>query len=276
MRQSNLCTMIMIIAVGGSSATASAQTIHVTNNSALASINPIDDLGQGSASYQPTVRAPSYMTQNWWWYRINGVNDHEYALPGGGTIYNDNTNNVLYAVRGVENGAFNAGINYSMKSFGIGSHKTILFQAITIENTSNQAMSLSLYNFVDMDPNSSNNNTAGWDPRYTYQMRIFDVESDKFSDYSGYDRQNASYRVEENPGLLNALIDQNPDEFLNTGMPFARGDWTGGFEWTATISPGGRFIAYAQVSTNRHIPAPGTMTLLTIGGLLGARRRRRS
>lgn len=265
----------VIIALGCLSTMAFGQTINVTNGSAIANINPINDQGEGAANYQPTVRAPSYMSQNWWWYRIHGVNDREYALPGGGTIYNDNTNNVLYAVRDVENGAFNAGINYSMKSFGIGSHKTILFQAITIENTSNQTMSLSLYNFVDLDPNSSNNNTAAWDPRFSYQMRISDVDSGKFSDYSGYDRQNASYRVEANPALLNALIDQNPDEFHDSGMPFAAGDWTGGYEWTATLGPGSRFIAYAQVSTNRHIPAPGTLTLLAMGGLVGGHRRRR-
>jgi len=259
--------------------TSMAQEITVQyGRAAQAVVTPLTNEGSGSASYTPYRRANSYISQDWWWYRVNGVSDREYALPGGGTITQNRDNMATYDLHGVADGRFDASRMMMIRSYGHVSSQTELFQSLYLTNTTNQDLSPTIFHYVDIDANGADLNTAHWDASRVPQMRVTDPASDRFSNYQTWSAGTLDtfYQVGASPVVLTLLTDADTDDFGNAGLPFPEGDWTGGYEGDFLLPPHQQGFIGAALSTNKVIPTPGNVVLLAIGGcVVGGRRRRR-
>lgn len=91
-----------------------------------------------------------------------------------------------------------------------------------------------------------------------------------------------AYQVTPWRTLLGDLTDGNVDDFDDSGLPFGPADFTGGFQWSTTITPDSRESFLTQFASNAPlllrgasaIPEPSSALLAGLGFLvLGLRSR---
>lgn len=219
-----------------------------------ASDQPLADFSVGGTGN------PDHLFQNWWWFRVQGDASETAFNSATSWSYTGNTARLEFSTAN-----FDAVVQYTVTSIrnGLG----VLTTTCTVFNTSNDPLTLNLFNYADLDMNQSASDDSA-DLNGVNIIRVTDGGNSGWrANYEGTD----AYQVASFAGLRNILNDPNADDLNNTGLPFGPGDWTGAFQWSFSI---GSFSAATASATITIIPTPGALALAGVGGLLAARRRR--
>lgn len=184
-----------------------------------------------------------HLFQQWWWYRVNGVNPREFA-------FSNRTSNVasgnLLTLGYTEPEGFNAVLTYRLTD-GPNSPATCnIANTLRIDNTSGSSLSIAVFSYLDYDLTGSTSNSATLTA--PGRMRITHT-SGAFGEYLGEGA--AAYQVAAFATVRSNLTDADIDDFASTGLPFGPGDWTGAFQWNLTIPAGGSVTVRSAFSINQ-------------------------
>ncbi|MGH7133963.1 MAG: MYXO-CTERM sorting domain-containing protein [Phycisphaerales bacterium] len=216
----------------------------------------------------------NHMFEMWWWYRIAG-DTREFNLGNAASSVTIGSS-ILRMTFNQPN--FSAVLQYQVVSTG--ADTGFLRSTLSITNTSGAPISISLFNYTDLDVN----NTAGGDSAVQLGsnfMRVSDPATTYTLAYSGVGAD--AYQVAAFATVRGLLTNNVVDNLNNTGLPFGPGDFTGAFQFGGpnaagapggiTIEPGFTSSVIATVSIT-NVPTPGAAALIGLAGLAGLRRRR--
>lgn len=203
---------------------------------------------------------------NWWWYRLAGDN-REFALnsSGGGATSSFagsiGTMTQFYP-------SFRADITWEVQDTG--SQFGYFTSTVAITNTTGSPITIDLFHYLDADFNG----TAATDSASLVApglIRITDSAAPTiYGEYSAVNADN--YQVGAFSTVRQLLTNTTVNNFNNSGLPFGPADFTGGFQWSGiTISPGSTRAVTVSFAV---VPAPASIALLGLGGLIAGRRRR--
>lgn len=218
---------------------------------------------------QPVAGAqnPDHAFANWWYFREAGATRESAFNSGQGAgATSAFSGNVGSMTQFYPN--FRADIQWEVFSTGAG--QGFMRSTMTITNTTNAPLDISLFNYADLDLNGSfgNDRAVQTSPN---SMQVFDG-GQYVADFSAIGSD--AFQVGVYPSVFNALTDTGVTNLNNTVLPFggATGaDFTGAFQWNVSIDAG---FSRSVVSTISLIPTPGAAAVLGLGGLVGMRRRR--
>lgn len=206
-----------------------------------------------------------HLFENWWWYRIDGVDAREFAFNNAsGTTAAGNTATTTWP--GLGGGAFSATLTYVATDTGTNLGQVV--QTLTVTNLTQQAMRLNLFNYADFDVNA----TAGSDAATLFgpgEIRITDTVNPAW-DIRFIGSGASAYQVTSFATLRGLLTNTAVDNLNNTGLPFGPGDFTGGFQWVLDLGPGGTAVVSETLAS---VPEPTSVLLLSLAGLAALRRR---
>lgn len=200
-----------------------------------------------------------HLFQSWWWFRVAG-DARETTFSGASSwSWVGNVGRLTYNYPN-----FRAVIQFVVT--GVEPGLGFVTQTCTIFNTTNQPITIDLFNYQDLDMNQS----SGDDSATQSGANVISVTDGGSGWRAEYEGTNA-FQVASYDSLRAILTDMNSDNLNGTGLPFGPGDWTGGYQWSFTLMPRTAATASATVTI---VPAPGALALLGLGGLAAARRRR--
>ncbi|MBL4808557.1 MAG: hypothetical protein JKY43_00665 [Phycisphaerales bacterium] len=254
-------------------------TITVLTAGTNAGITILED-GNSSASfdtvngqYSWTVDGIEHLYAQEFYFRLAGDNDEANisTLDMIGQSASD-TNGFSDTRLDALNTAYtnNAGLEidtfFTLRGGTPGSGNSSITEQITLTNTSNSAISLSFFQYVDFD--------LGGDDTDDWGQIVDGNVAQQFDDeYAISETVVTPFPSAFEMGDYNVLSDYwNNGQIDNlNGDSFYQGDVAWAFQWDITLQAGDSFL----ISKNKSIvPTPASIALLTAAGLLGTRRRR--
>lgn len=227
----------------------------------------------GAARWEPGEPVTgNQLFQSWWWYRVDApaAQGHETSFGNGQPDNRTFTGNTA-TFSGTEENVLGPGAGgdllYEITWTVNGSR---LDSTLTVTNTTNQPLTMSLFHYGDVDVNGAPDDVADVDD--DFNVFISDVSTPNvFVQYSGSDPD--LYMVSPRGPLIDSLNDDSTTTFNNTNEVMSPSDVTAGFQWIDVIIPAGETENF-EIGFNV-IPTPGAAGLLALASL-GAMRRRRA
>ncbi|MAG29345.1 MAG: hypothetical protein CL908_00435 [Deltaproteobacteria bacterium] len=155
-----------------------------------------------------------------------------------------------------------------------------VFQNLTIINTGLSDLMIEIFHYSDFDLGGTAGNDSAVLVGNPDGIQIDVSDPTETAPMIGYGAD--AYEVNRYSRLLRDLTDGNVDDMDNSGLPFTNRDFTGGFQWSATIGVGQRGEFLTQFGSNAPlldpsvtaIPEPGVGLLVGLGLMRLARRPR--
>ncbi|MCW5939591.1 MAG: PEP-CTERM sorting domain-containing protein [Fimbriimonadaceae bacterium] len=215
-------------------------------------------------------------TQHWFWYRA-GADTRDYALSNQTeATVSGNFAELQYVepVAGFGPDALRFVQTYELTQTGPNS--AFLTIAFGVLNQTTSAIDLTLSSYLDTDLNeTAGDDSAAVSGEENEVQTIVDSLTGSSLVYSASTRRLNAFEVAPYSSILDSLTDNGATVYSNSAFNFGPGDYTGGYQWQSTITPG-RLIFIGAVTLDLNaVPEPGT--LLILGGLLAwtLKRRRR-
>ncbi|MFN7021004.1 MAG: GC-type dockerin domain-anchored protein [Phycisphaerales bacterium] len=212
--------------------------------------------------------------QQWWWYRVSGVNVREFALSGRtSSVASGNTHTLTFT----EPEGFNATLVYKITDGPDSPATANVSSTLTVTNTTGSSMTIDVFVYLDYDLQGSGGDVAVLvEPG---RMQITDQASGFNGQFMAVDA--LQHQVATFATVRGLLTDADIDDLNGTGLPFASGDFTGAFQWRATIGAGQSRAFRSAFSLNTPaVPEPpacradfngmGGVTLQDVFDYLGA------
>jgi hypothetical protein len=228
-----------------------------------------------NANFTGASPTSDHLFETWWFFRVNGdtretafsatPTSEDYSLGNYGSIAWDNV-----AGRNL----FDAQLNLAVIDPGTGGN---LFQEMVITALAN--VTLSIFHYADFEVAGS----AGGDTATlvstspNIQINVGDgAASVPWIGYGANAYKVTPYGTGNPRSVLVDMTDNGVDNLNNTGLPFAAGDFSGGFQWNFSLTAGQSMTLLTQWGTGSPLlppssmptPEPGTALLMAIG-LLG-------
>lgn len=225
----------------------------------------------GGASHEFKVNGSADQSfQNWWWYRVNGVNTREFALSTQANAPVVNGNNMTLSYREPE--GFTSTIMYTINNVNGSARVT---GTNFILNEGNNDLDIDFFNYIDFDMGG----TSGGDsaslasPNPAMRMLITDSAGLMSGEWRALDADN--FQIGAFSAVRTLLTNATSDNLANTGNPFGPGDFTAAVQWHFTLAPGQQIaLQTSQILTP--VPEPATMVALGLGFAALVRRRRKN
>ena len=230
----------------------------------------------GTAFWWPDgPTATNHLNRNTWFYRIAGDTGQtlvHYDLGTGGAApdaesYLGRKANIFWDQSSLD-------LELTIKLFdGVNDGESQLLQVMKVTNTSQSAVDVSIFNFVDLDVGGTiNDDTAVVDVNGS----LFTVDDPGGDTVEWFGPDADAWEIRAFPDLFNDLNSGADYDLTSTGSPLSDSDFTGAFQWNLTIQPG-EFLK-VKVGAGINMPAtpgPGSLAALTVAGILVRPRRRR-
>ncbi|MEM4409200.1 MAG: PEP-CTERM sorting domain-containing protein [Candidatus Caldarchaeum sp.] len=238
------------------------------------------------------VGGPSHTFQNWWWYRSH-LDSREYALGGTpsshtqifGQVTAPNSARLIYS-EPIHDGQLQDALlfdfEYTVSDLFPDSQKPdlgILVIAFKVRNQSDHTIPVSLFGYFDFDVNTDFlDDVAVISGVSNHIQHIADIPQGTQNPADAVVLASSTglsgWQISEFAEILADLADDNINNLTNSGSPFGPGDYTGAFQWSFELEPGGEFVGSLTKIVNV-VPEPGTFLALGAGlAFLLARRRR--
>jgi hypothetical protein len=187
--------------------------------------------------------ATDQLFQQWWWYRVEGVNAREFALSNR-TSNTAVGNQLIYEF--VEPEGFNFRVTYRLTDGADAPASANVDARVEISNTMNHAMSLALFSYLDYDLEGLATDRA--ELAEPGRILITDNTSGFFGQFLA--ENPTAYGVGAFATIRNELTDTGVDNFASTGLPFAPADWSGAFQWNLNVPANGTVTVRCAFSLN--------------------------
>ena len=261
-----------VIAFGA--AGASAQIITLDDLNSTARFNIGSQVGQDTW----LVDGVDHMFQQWFWYRADGdqfERSIDTLVPIGNQVtdtnhFTDPRPDTLDALwRDPAGGRFDLEFNATLRGATANSNRSDITEQIRITNNTGTVLPFSFFQYVDLDLNGTIPDSV---------VQIFNSERAEQSEFPVTVSEAiltplpSAYEVNFYNATLTSLNDGGITALNNNAGPIGPGDLTWAFQWNFLIGPGQSVLISKDKSI---VPTPGSATLLALGGLALARRRRR-
>ncbi len=248
-------------------------------------------LAGGLADY--FVGGPSHTFQNWWWYRSH-LDTREYALGGTPESHTQvfagttapNSARMVYS-EPIHDGtlldALLFDFEYTVSDLFPDSEKPdlgILTIAFKVKNLTDHTVPVNLFAYFDFDVNADFlDDVAVIGGVSQHIQHIADIPQGTQNPADAVVIASSTglsgWQISPFADILADLADDNINNLTNSGSPFGPGDYTGAFQWSFELDPGGQFVGSLTKIVNV-VPEPGTFLALGAGLALFLARRRRS
>jgi len=207
---------------------------------------------QGNADWELDASGVDQAFQLWFWYRIN-AQANETVLPAPDSeTFAGNTATLNWAnVNGL---GFDITVTAVLTDSPGNSAGLALNSVIT--NNTGSTLNFELFQYMDLDKGQSFNGDEA-QLVGTNTIEITDVITGDMCQFNGIGA--TAYQVINFAGLLNTLGDGAISTLDNTGLPFGPGDWTGAFQWSLSIEPGGSATIDSGSGGNEPAPIPAVV-----------------
>ncbi len=202
--------------------------------------------------------------ESWWFFRVAGdgqetafgiPDTEDYSLFGGTTgrlVWNDPS--------GI--GGWNAQLAFNVIETAPG--EGVVFQKLVIENTSATALDIDVFHYTDLDLSGTwrRDSAALQSNPDGLEMLISDGATGATAPFIGYGAD--AFQVTSWRSLLNDLTDSSRTDLDDSGLPFAgtgSADFTGAFQWNASIAPAAREDFLVQFGSNAALQDPTLSTI---------------
>jgi hypothetical protein len=254
-------TMVLGAALCLHVAGAAAQT--VTNGDSTFTIDPsatfastngatvrTGTVGGSTANLTVGGNATDNLFQQWWWFRVNGLNTREFALSGrtGGTVAGD-----TITLNYTEIDGFTAELKYILTD---GPNTPVsacnVGMSCRITNTGAAPLSIAVFGYVDFDLQGFATDSAILlSPGL---IEATDQSTGLKGQYLGIAPD--AFQVNAFSALRALLADTSITDLNNTGLPFAAADFTSAYQWNLTIPAGGSQLIRGAIAINQTAVAP--------------------
>ncbi len=261
-------------------------TLNASTTSSAASVN---------ADFRTTgATGTDHAFTNWWWYRANGdTRERAVAAPTStqaAVVRTNTASSVEYSnIQSELAGTINANLRFTLTFSvldldGPGGNSGRMITSLTVLNSgSTVATNVNLYHYFDYfftgedagDQVLAGNAGVSGSTRYIGVTDATDATNPSFNNllHEGFGAN--AYTAGSFTVVGGQMGDTGIDNFTDLNSALTPGDQSGLFQWAfGDIAPGASATARAQVTINTIIPAPGSLALLGMGGLIVGRRRR--
>lgn len=233
-----------------------------------------------STSFRTESSAPNQLFQNWWYYRVQGDTREypfgTYARSAGGQIagssnYTGNVATYNWTDTNASAVTRFTGTYISTLNHGAQVGTATLSQSFQITNPGATALTITLFNYADLDVNGANPNDT--DTATGGVNAITDKDGPWQVVHSAVGA--SAFQVSPFSDIRDFLLDTAVNNLNNSGLPFGPGDYTGAFQWNLTI-PAGQSTTVTSALAISPVPEPGTLLLTgaAVAGALAWRRRK--
>jgi hypothetical protein len=236
----------------------------ITSNTGSFSLQNIPTspvLDSAEANFIPNG-GPDHVNEQWWWFRLQGdTRETPFHAGMAGFSQSYNANSAVLTFN--QTGLFNAEMSYIILNYvpGFDPGTSEVQSQVRIANTSGAPLTLSVFNYHDFDVFGSGGDSA------VMQLPTMRISDAGVLSHQGIYRANGAslYRAGVSGVTELGLFNANVDNFANDGLPFAAGNFSGGFQWNLTI-PTDEIATLSATFAIVAVPEPSSMLL--IGGSL--------
>ncbi|QOJ13112.1 MAG: hypothetical protein HRU75_00020 [Planctomycetia bacterium] len=169
--------------------------------------------------------------QQWWWYRVNGVNNREFALSNRtSNIAVGNELTLHYS----EPEGLDAVVRYRLIDGPNTPASCQVIGTVLLTTTSQTPLNVSFFGYIDLDLEGAGGDVATFVA--PGQLRVTDQATGFFGEVFA---PTANFYGVGAFSTIRALFsDADIDNLANTGVPFGPGDFTGAVQWNVAVASG--------------------------------------
>lgn len=219
-----------------------------------------DGIGPGADLQVGGMGNPDHLSQAWWWFRLDSDTRETAFHDATSATFSQNIARIEYQFP-----TFNATMGFRIS--GVSDGFGFLTQQMTILNTSDQTITINLFNYADLDMAG----TADDDVTSQSAPNVLHVVDGGGTGWRAHYEGTNRFTAQSFPTVRNLLTNNSTSNFTGDIGSAGPDNFTGAFQWTLTLSP---FEAATVSSTITIVPAPGAAALAALGLLAALRRRR--
>lgn len=218
-----------------------------------------------------------HLSKNAWYYRTAQSNQNRVffnsLVPTTGGNVTESASGDTHTQKinnASDNGIDNFSALFTNKIFNMGTNTALVYTTLTIKNNASTSRTLQIFNLVDFDLlGIATGDTVQYDAAQ---------QANKFTD-TGITGWHKGFNATGREAGLSSTLRNTRLNLGSANLNGASGPTTGdvasAFQWTITLAAGESTTIAAAFSLNTlAIPAPGSLALIGLGGLVAGRRRR--